>query len=40
MPRRAFSKSPTQKVQDTCQIVPKQADQDIEDMVTVTLDEA
>ena len=37
---RSFSKSPQQKIMTTQQVVPKQADQEIEDMVTLILDEA
>jgi len=35
---RTFSKSPSQKVHTTSQLIPKQADQDIDDMPTITID--
>lgn len=39
-PKRAYSKSPPQKVLATRQVVPKVADQEIDDMVTLTIDES
>lgn len=37
--KRTYSKSPAQKVLATRQVIAKEADQEIDDMATITIDE-